>query len=342
MDARELTHDALVIDCHNDSIALHIRRGNQSIAREGATVQQPYPGMIDALYGLYDEPRRSMASQFSIPKMRMAGLDVAFCAIDVTKYRKNELSAALDAFGYLMSDLDETKTGVTIVHKADDILAARAQGHPALLLAIEHADATDRSLNILRMLYEAGVRSIGLTHNLSSWAADGNGEARESVGLTRYGAHLVREMNRLGMVVDLAHVSESAFFSALETSTKPVLFSHGNARALCDHPRNLTDEELRALARNGGVIGLSFVPMFIDQEKPTLDRFFDHVDHIVKVAGADYVGLGSDFDGGGTVLESVTELWQVTAGLLRRGYAEADIRKILGDNVLRVLKATIG
>ena len=342
MDARELTHDALVIDCHNDSISLHIRRGNESLARDGALVDQPSPGLIDALYGLYDDPRRSMPAQFSLPQMRQGGLDAAFCAIDVTKYRKNELSAALDAFGYLLSDLDQTKTGATIVRKADDILAARAHGYPALLLAIEHADATDRSLNIVRMLYEAGVRSIGLTHNLSSWAADGNGEARAGVGLTRYGVHLVREMNRLGMVVDLAHVSESAFFSALETTTKPVLFSHGNARALCEHSRNLTDEELRALARNGGVIGLSFVPMFIDREQPTLDRFLDHVDHIVNVSGVDHVGLGSDFDGGGTALESVTELWQVTAGLLQRDYVEADIRKILGGNALRVLKATLG
>lgn len=342
MNARDLTMDALVIDCHNDSIAAHIRRGNQSLAREKGQVGQPYPGLIFSVDGPYDEPRRSMPAQFDFPKMHRSGLDVAFCAIDVTRFWKNQLSAAMDAFGYLLNDLDQSKSDVSIVRKTDDIQAARAAGRPAVLLVIEHADATDRSLNILRMLYEAGLRSIGLTHNLSSWAADGNGEARSDVGLTKFGVELVREMNRLGMLVDLAHVSESAFFSALETSSRPVVFSHGNARALCDHSRNLRDEQLLALARAGGVIGLSFVPMFVDSKQPTLERFFDHVDHIVKLAGIDCVGLGSDFEGGGTVLEDVTQLWRVTEGLMQRGYSEADIRKILGENVLRVLKAAIG
>jgi membrane dipeptidase len=342
MNARDLTQDALIIDCHNDSIIAHIRRDHSSLAREGGRVAQPHPGLIYSMYGPYDTPRRDAPAQFNVPMMRRGGLDVAFCAVDVTRLWKNQLSGALDAFGYLLNDLEQAQADVAIVRKTDDILAARAAGRTALLFVIEHADCTERSLNVLRMLYEVGVRSIGLTHNLSSWAADGNGEAREGVGLTAFGAHLVREMNRLGMVVDLAHVSESAFFSALNISVKPVLFSHGNARALCEHTRNLTDEQLRALAGNGGVIGLSFVPMFVSATDPTLDRFFDHVDHIVKVAGVDCVGLGSDFEGGGTVLEDVTQMWRISEGLIQRGYTEGDIRKILGGNVLRVLQATIG
>lgn len=342
MNARDLTHDALVIDCHNDSIALHIRQGRRSLTRADATVHQPHEGLLEAIDSPHSELLRDTPTQFSIPMMTTAGLDVAFCAIDVTRMRKNELGCALDAFGYLLNDIEQSGAAVTIVRRTADIVAARAAHRPALLLAIEHVDATERSLNVLRMLYEMGVRSIGLTHNLSSWAADGNGEARAGVGLSRYGVQLVREMNRLGMVVDLAHVSQSAFFSALDISSKPVLFSHGNAHALCPHPRNLTDEQLRALAANGGVIGLSFVPFFIDSAAPTLDRFLDHVDHVCTVAGIDHVGLGSDFDGGGTALAGVSELWHVTDGLLQRGYSEPDIRKFLGANVLRVLHAAIG
>lgn len=342
MNARELHNDALVIDCHNDSIMLHMRRGNESLVRPSEHVAQPYAGLLYAMFGVVNEAERSAPVQFDLPAMHAGGLDVAFCAIDVTRFWKNQLSGALDAFGYLLNDIAQAQADVAIVRRTDDILAARAAGRPALLLAIEHADATDRSLNILRMLYEAGVRSIGLTHNLSSWAADGNGEERPGVGLTRFGIALVQEMNRLGMVVDLAHVSESAFYSALEVSTKPVLFSHGNARALCEHTRNLRDEQLRALAANGGVIGLSFVPMFIDKDNPTFARFLDHVDHIASVAGIDSIGLGSDFDGGGTAFPGVAELPRVAEGLLQRGYSEEDVRKILGGNVLRVLRATIG
>jgi len=177
---------------------------------------------------------------------------------------------------------------------------------------------------------------------VSSWAADGNLEAREGVGLTHFGVRLVEEMNRLGMLVDLAHVSESAFFSALEVTTKPVIFSHGNARALCDHPRNLTDAQLKALAANDGVIGLSYVPGFVDKENPTLERLLDHVDHIAAVAGVDAIGLGSDFDGGGTLLYDATEVPRITGGLKKRGYCEAEVRKILGGNTFRILKEAIG
>jgi membrane dipeptidase len=212
---------------------------------------------------------------------------------------------------------------------------------PAILLAVEHADGTEGSLGVLRALFELGVRSIGLTHHVSSGAADGCMEAREGVGLTQYGVELVREMNRLGMLVDLAHISPGGFFHALEVSARPVAFTHGNCRALCDHPRNLTDEQLRALASAGGIIGMSYVPFFVDSEEPSIERLLDHIDHAVEAAGIDAVGLGSDFDGGGTVLHDATEVPQITQGLAERGYGEADVRRILGENMLRVLEAAI-
>jgi membrane dipeptidase len=162
------------------------------------------------------------------------------------------------------------------------------------------------------------------------------------VGLTRFGVELVREMNRLGILVDLAHASPGAFYHALEVSTKPVLFSHGNAKALCDHPRNLDDRQLKALAEKGGVIGVSYVPFFIDAENPTVGRLLDHIEHICDVGGAETVGLGSDFDGGGTLLRDATETSGLTEGFLKRGFSEAQVRMILGENTLRVLEAAIG
>lgn len=341
MDYRALHRDALVIDSHNDTIVAHIRRRNLSLVRGPEGAGERYSGTIALLRG-QEDPASAAPLQINLLKMRQGGIDAGFFAIDVTVAFQNHLAYALDGFGYLLNDLQQSGADAVIARTSQDILRAKAEGKLAIILALEHADCTERSLNVLRMLYEIGVRSIGLTHNISSWAADGCLEAREGVGLTPYGVAMVQEMNRLGMLVDLAHVSPSAFFSALEVSSKPVIFSHGNARALCDHPRNLTDVQLKALAHNGGVIGLSFVPFFVDKENPTLERFLDHVDHIVQVAGVETVGLGGDFDGGGTLLADALELPRVTEGLLKRGYGESDVRKILGENTLRVLKATIG
>lgn len=342
MDYRALHEDALVIDSHNDTIVAHIRRGNVSLTGSRDDADEPRAGTIAFLRGR-EAPRPGAEwIQIDFAKMREGGIDAAFFAIDVTLALKNRLTYALDGFGCLLNDIDRNEAEVTIVRRAEDILRARENGDLAIILAVEHADCVERSLNVLRMLHEVGVRSIGLTHNVSSWAADGCLESRDGVGLTRFGVHLVKEMNRLGILVDLAHVSPSAFFHALEVSSRPVIFSHGNARALCDHPRNLSDDQLKALAQNGGVIGMSYVPSFIDDRSPSLERLLDHIDHIADVAGIQVVGLGSDFDGGGTLLRDATETPRITEGLLKRGYGEGDIRKVLGDNTYRVFEAAVG
>jgi len=341
MDYNELHRDALVIDSHNDTIVAHIRRGNLGFERSREGIEAHH-GVISFLRGKEAPRPGADFIQINFEKMRKGGIDAAFFAIDVTVALKNQLAYALDGFGYFLNDLKQSSSDVVIVRKADDILRAKTARKSAAVLAIEHADCTGQSLNVLRMLYEIGVRSIGLTHNVSSCAADGCLEAREGVGLTQFGKSLVQEMNRLGMLVDLAHVSPSAFFNALEVTAKPVIFSHGNSRALCDHPRNLSDEQLKALAENGGVIGMSYVPSFIDKESPSLERLLDHIDHIVSVASVDIIGLGSDFDGGGTLLADATEVPRITEGLVKRDYSQDDIRKILGENTFRVLKETIG
>ncbi len=340
MDARSLLQQAAVVDLHNDTIVAHIRRHNASLCAPGATLGDGYNGVISGPYGVQHPPEEPL--QIDLPKMRAAGIDVGLFAVDVTQAHNAHLAYALDGLGFLLHDLALHAPEAVLVRGAQDLEVACQERRPGLLLAVEHADVTQGSLNVLHALYALGVRSIGLTHNRSSCAADGCWEAREGVGLTAFGVRLVQEMNRLGMVVDLAHVSPGAFFHALEVSAAPVLFSHGDARALCDHPRNLTDDQLRALAQRGGVIGISYVPTFVDPKAPTLERLLDHMDHIVAVAGIETLALGSDFDGGGTLIAEAGGIETIVAGLLARGYAEADVRAILGQNALRVLRTVLG
>ncbi|MBN1686905.1 MAG: dipeptidase [Spirochaetales bacterium] len=337
---RELHSDALVIDTHADSIVAYVMRGNLSFF--GGQRTPPWKGTIEFLRGTGGRRPGAANIQLNAGTMKEGGIDAGFFAVDVTIPRKNSLAYALDGFGYLLDDFAEANREAAIIKSSTDIVKAKEHGVPAVLMAIENADCTEGSLNVLGMLYRLGVRSIGLTHNVSSVAADGCMEARDGVGLTRFGEKLIQAMNELGMLVDLAHVSPGGFYHALEVSSKPVAFSHGNCRSLCDHPRNLDDRQLKALSENGGFIGMSYVPFFIDAKDPTIARLVDHIDHAVEVAGIDVVGLGSDFDGGGTLLEDATQVPLITEGLAKRGYKPADIRKILGENVFRVLKATIG
>ncbi len=342
MNYRETHRDALVIDAHNDTIVAHVLAGNRSIVGTTESNTTAHTGSIARLRGGAGTRTPSAGLQIDLRRMQAAGIDAGFFAIDVTLAYKNHLSFAMDGFGYLFNDLSENGSDAVIARAAEDILAAKSCLRPAIVLAIEHADCVEGSLNILQALYGLGVRCIGLTHNVSSAAADGCMEAREGVGLTQFGVKLVREMNRLGMLVDLAHVSPGGFFNALEVVNRPVIFSHGNARALCDHPRNLNDEQLRALSANRGVIGMSFVPSFVDECRPTLARLLDHVEHVAEVAGVQTVGIGSDFDGGGTLLSDVGQMPSITEGLLERGFTPREVRLILGENTLRVLREAIG
>ncbi len=338
-EIRQVHQRAWVIDAHNDAIVAHIRRGNLSFfGRPGLVGRE---GTVSFLRGPLDLAALAQPLQMTFPKMREGGIDAAFFAVDVTRAWKNHLAYALDAFGFFLADLETSPGEVRVVRMASDLPAAREAGELAALLVVENSDALEGSLNVLQAFHHLGIRSITLTHNPSSWAAAGNGESRCGGGLTQFGEALVREMNRLGMLVDVSHIAERGFYDTLEVSGRPVIASHSCCAALCEHPRNLTDCQLKALASHGGVVGITFVPSFVDLHAPSLERLLDHFDHAVRVAGIDHVGIGSDFDGGGTLLRDATEFPGLTEGLLRRGYGEADVRKILGGNLMRLLAAVL-
>ncbi|MBE0467759.1 MAG: dipeptidase [Candidatus Desulforudis sp.] len=281
-----------------------------------------------------------------LPRLKRGGVKVQFFAAFVhPRYRGGYLRrtlALIDAF-----HREVVSTPEVLVVLGDNDLERVADGgsdRVAAVLAVEGGEALESSTAVLRMLYHLGLRCLGLTWNGRNELADGVGETGSRGGLTAFGRAVVSEMNRLGMVVDLAHLGERGFLDVLEVSEKPVIVSHANARALCDHPRNLTDVQIRALSERGGVVGVTFVPDFVDSAEPSRDKLLDHIEHVVQTGGPDCVGLGSDFDGfGGRLrgLEHAGLVGELGPALLDRGYSADDVAKIMGGNLLRVLKQVL-
>ena len=274
-----------------------------------------------------------------------------------------------------------------VAYTSDDIRRIRRVGKIAALLSIEGGHQMVDNLRILRDYYRLGVRYMTLTHFRTNNWADSGTDLPVHNGLSRFGREVVAEMNRLGMMLDISHVSDKTFYDAIEVSRSPVIASHSSVRAICDIPRNMNDDMLRALAKNGGVMFLNFSIAYLDAKAyqtfigyrdrrdreiadlmiqqagnpkkfelkraiqqryrrmlPPVDHkmVLRHIDHVAKLAGPDHVGLGSDFDGiSGMVpqgLEDVSKFPVLVRGLIELGYSDADIRKIMGDNLLRVMK----
>jgi membrane dipeptidase len=269
-----------------------------------------------------------------------------------------------------------------LAFNANDIERSFKRGRIASLLAMEGGHAIENSLGALRSYYALGARYLTLTHNVTLDWADAAMDSTRHHGLTEFGREVVREMNRLGMLVDLSHGSPATMSDALEVTEAPVIFSHSSARALTDHPRNVPDSILARLPKNGGVVMVAFMPAFVSSEvaaweerfkeeearirasvsdtaemrrlareyeagnprpRATLEQVADHIEHVRKVAGANHVGIGSDFDGIDTVpvgLEDVSTYPRLFAELIRRGWSDADLKKLAGQNLLRALRAT--
>jgi len=323
--------------------------------------------------------------QFDYPRMKAGGLDAEFFAAYVpAKYAGNGAAAyCMKIMETIHEMVDAYPQWVRFAQSTSDIRRIAGQGKRAILIGIEGGHAIEDSLDLLRGFYRFGARSMTLTHTNSNDWADSSGDAPKNDGLTAFGREVVLEMNRLGMLVDISHVSDKTFYDVIATSKAPVIASHSSARALDSHPRNMTDDMLRALARNGGVADVDFYPVFLSNEelqaskerderlKPEIDalrrtdpdegadyeaevkkledanplppvpwtRIVDAIDHMVKVAGIDHVGIGSDFDGIGETpegMEDVSHLPRIRTELKRRGYSNADIRKIMGENFMRV------
>jgi membrane dipeptidase len=365
--AAKLHREAIVIDTHDDITSAILDDGFDLAKPNGHTATD-------------------------LPKMHAGGIGAEFFSIYVDmKYFDHPTSKAggparraLDMIDITYQQLERHPQDLVLATSAEDIRRAKQDGKIAVLMGIEGGHAIESSLFALREFYRLGVRYMTLTHTGNNDWADsaGFGDMHPKPahhGLSPFGEEVVREMQRIGMLVDVSHVSDETFDDVMRVAKAPVIASHSSARALCDVSRNMTDDELRAVAKNGGVVMVNFFTAFLDPKvaqamsalakkhgkeiaaawnlpederraafakmgfgdlpKTPLSVLIDHIEHIAKIAGVDHVGLGSDFDGAESYpvgLEGMDGLPKITLELLKRGWSDEDVKKLLGENFLRV------
>ena len=288
---------------------------------------------------------RSARGQFDLPRALDGGLTAQLLAsFFEPEWPGSEILQTLQYIDALYEELEAFSDLAVPAVCADDILRAKELGKVALILSMEGAEGLAGNLGVLRLCYRLGLRVLGITWNRRNRAADGVGEVRTGGGLTQFGIDLLDECERLGIVVDVAHLAPAGVRDILERHSAPLVATHANCYDLWPHPRNLTDAQLEAIANTGGVVGVTPVPPFLgaDEMHSRLSLLLDHIDHMVAVMGVDGVGLGLDFDGVGDKrvegIEDVSKLPNLTAGLVERGYSAEAIGKILGGNFLRVFR----
>ncbi len=289
---------------------------------------------------------RSHEGHLDLPRLMEAGVKIQFFALfPETIYKPHwVLHRTLELLDFFWEQYEENKNTLQVIMSKKDLEECLCSDKIGAVLAVEGGEALEGDLRMLKIFYRLGVRSLGLTWNQRNEIADGVAEEATGGGLTRFGRQVVREMNKLGMLIDVSHLSERGFWDVLEVSEDPVIASHSNCREVWDHPRNLTDRQLMALAGKGGVVCINLVPGFLGPEGAGLGDFLDHIDHACDVVGDDYVGVGSDFDGTDVLIPEipdVTKLFRIVEGLHQRGYAHTSIEKICGKNCLRVLKKVL-
>ncbi len=363
--ARELHFRSMVVDTHDDTTQM----------------------LLDPKFDL---GARHAEGNVDIPRMRAGGLGGIFFSIwipgtvtgpEAVKRARAQIDAVRETVAKHPNDL-------VLATAAEDVRRAHASGKIAALMGVEGGHMINSDLGFLRDFAGLGVRYITLTHSVNDEWADSSTDKPAHNGLTDFGKQVVREMNRLGVMVDISHVADKTFYDALAISQAPMIASHSSCRAICDAPRNMTDQMIKDLAAKGGVIQINYHVGFLSQEfrdadtaHPEIDKeanakikercgeneacqilegarltrqamldgklprvewtkIIEHIDHAVKLVGADHVGLGSDFDGAVMPfgMDDASHLPQITDALLKKGYSEADIQKILGGNTLRVME----
>ncbi|HLK04100.1 MAG TPA: dipeptidase [Candidatus Acidoferrum sp.] len=338
----------------------------------------------------FDLGKRNPDGHVDIPRMREGGMNAIFFSIwiDGRTMGPTAIQKALDQIDAVQQNVKMYSKDLVAARTAEDVRRAHSQGKIAVLMGVEGGHMIGNDIRMVRIFGRLGVGYMTLSHFYNDEWADSSTDKPEHNGLTDYGKEIVREMNKQNVLVDISHVSDKTFYDALEVSKAPLIASHSSCRAICNHPRDMSDDMIKALAAKGGVIQINYEKSFIDEayrqasekvsggvvalfdqlkkecgdneeclgkkmqevEKKAIaegklphvswEKIVEHIDHVVKLAGADHVGLGSDFDGANMPegMDDCTHLPQITDALMRKGYSDGDIRKILGGNILRVME----
>jgi membrane dipeptidase len=375
--ARQLHADAIVLDTHIDTTGRLLDPGWSFLDRH-----QPPVG------GSRGPGGRSEGNAVDLPRMREGGLDGAFFSIFIpgNVTGPEAVKRSLELIDAVRSLAARHPDRMALATTAAEVRAAHQAGKTIALMGMEGGHMIDDSLAVLRSYAALGVRYLTLTHSVHTNWADSSSQEPTHGGLTTFGRDVVHELNRLGVMVDVSHVADETFWDVLEASRAPLLASHSSCRAISGHPRNMTDEMIKAMAAKGGVIQINYLDAYLDhatylaqeerrkalvplraeleqkypgtdqagkrmQElraamaampplpRPSWEKIVEHIDHAVKIAGDEHVGLGSDFDGATMPegMEDVTQLPKITEALLRKGYTERQVRNILGENLLRLM-----
>lgn len=303
--------------------------------------------ILDVHHGRRDFFERSQDGHVDLPRLEQAGVGAVMLALFTADEYVAEATAHTRALLTTFDRLVTAGRGLVHARTASEIERSAADGSIAAFATIEGGEAIGTSLGTLHEFFDRGVRLMTLTWNRRN--AIGRGVYVDgNDGLSEFGRDVVREMERIGMIVDVSHLCDQTLSDVLSVATRPLVASHSNSRELRDHPRNLTDDQLRAIADRGGLIGLTFAGAFIATPpgNVTIDRVLDHLDRMIDVAGIDHIGIGSDFDGFdvsyGLVMPDCTGLPRIADGMVERGYTKVEIEKVMGCNWLRVIRDVVG
>jgi len=307
-----------VIDCHCDTI-LEVALGKRKLKE------------------------RSSSGHIDIPRLKEGNVCMEFFALFIeTQFKPlGALERTLELIDVFYQELEENNCFLRQILSPGDLEMIKEEKKIGALLTVEGGEGIQESLYLLRTFYRLGVRGMTLTWNQRNAIGDGAFEGPRG-GISLFGKKVIREMNQLGMLIDVSHLNRTGFMDVVETSKMPVIASHSNARALCDHPRNLDDQQIRSLAEKEGVMCVTFVPDFLVPEgkKATIENVADHIDYLRKLVGIDFIGIGSDFDGTEEIpagLEDASKFPDLVNVLQKRGYTDKELDKICRENIYRLL-----